>query len=101
MKLTQEEARLARAALEVAFLKVGSATEMARLLGIAYQATQQWRAKGRAPADRVEEIERLSGVSIAVLRPDLARRAREREALMAARQERAALRQERAALRAA
>lgn len=42
--------------------------ELARNLGIARQALYQWR---RIPAERVIEIERITGIQRQELRPDL------------------------------
>jgi DNA-binding transcriptional regulator YdaS (Cro superfamily) len=54
--------------LSKAIKKAGGINALARKLGISGQAVQQWR---RVPADRVKEIERLTGVARAQLRPDL------------------------------
>ncbi len=48
--------------------KVGGMTQLAAKLGGARQALYQWT---RIPADRVVEIERLTGVPRRELRPDL------------------------------
>ena len=42
--------------------------EMARRLGISRAAVAQWR---KVPAERLVEVERVTGVSRAILRPDL------------------------------
>lgn len=55
-------------ALLKAIEKSGSVTALAEYLGIKSQAVSQWR---RAPAKRVLDIERASGVSRHELRPDL------------------------------
>lgn len=85
MKRTPEELRIARAALHVAILKMGSQTALAEALDLSYQAVQQWVYKGRVPSNRTGQVERLTGVSGIVLRPEAARVARERAAKVAAR----------------
>jgi DNA-binding transcriptional regulator YdaS (Cro superfamily) len=57
-----------RAALKTAGKAVGGKTELARMLGINRQALYQWR---KIPAERVVEIERLTGMRREELRPDL------------------------------
>lgn len=47
---------------------VGSAVKLAKLLGIRSQAISQWK---RVPAERVLEVERVTGVSRHELRPDI------------------------------
>jgi hypothetical protein len=42
--------------------------EMARRLGISRAAVAQWR---KVPAERLVEVERVTGISRAILRPDL------------------------------
>lgn len=56
--------------LKLAIEAAGGLRALARLLGITYQAIQQWE---RVPAERVVEIERLTGVPRERLRPDLYR----------------------------
>ena len=56
-------------ALAKAKQEVGSGAELARLLGdITSQAISQWR---RVPAERVLDVERVTGVPRHELRPDL------------------------------
>ncbi len=55
-------------ALEKAIEKAGGVNALGRALGISGQAVQQWE---EPPAERVVEIERVTGVSRAALRPDL------------------------------
>ncbi len=45
--------------------------ELARKLGVSPQAVSAWRARGRVPAERVLQIEQLTGVSRHMLRPDI------------------------------
>lgn len=49
----------------------GGAAAVARKLGIKYQSVQDWIARGQVPAQRVIEIEKLTGVSRHRLRPDV------------------------------
>lgn len=55
--------------LEKAVDAAGNASILARRLGVKRQSVQQW--KKQIPAERVLEIERLTGVSRHELRPDL------------------------------
>jgi DNA-binding transcriptional regulator YdaS (Cro superfamily) len=55
-------------ALTEATQRAGGQARLAKLLGVTRQAVCQWK---RVPADRVREIERLTGVPREVLRPDL------------------------------
>jgi DNA-binding transcriptional regulator YdaS (Cro superfamily) len=54
--------------LAAAIAAAGSISELARLLGVTNQAVCKWR---RVPAERVLEVERLTGVSRYDLRPDV------------------------------
>ena len=55
--------------LEKAIKAAGSSVKLAAMLGVKYQSIQYW--KRRIPAERVLEIERVTGVSRHELRPDL------------------------------
>jgi len=56
-------------ALDIAKSKVGGASGLAKLLGrITPQAISQWR---RVPAERVLDVERVTGVGRHELRPDI------------------------------
>lgn len=55
-------------ALRLAVEKCGSEAELARRIGVTGQAINQWKV---APPLRVLDIERASGVSRHLLRPDL------------------------------
>lgn len=50
--------------------KRGEATRIGRGLGISHSAVQQWLHKG-VPAERVLDVERLTGISRHELRPDV------------------------------
>jgi DNA-binding transcriptional regulator YdaS (Cro superfamily) len=56
--------------LAKAIKSVGGMRKLARALGITHGAIQQW-ARTRVPAERVLDIERLTGVPREELRPDL------------------------------
>ena len=58
--------------LEAAILKAGGQTELANLLGIRQSHISNWKNRNkRVPAERVLDIERVTGVSRHELRPDL------------------------------
>ena len=54
--------------LQKALQAAGSQSALARALGITAQSVQQWK---RVPAERLVEIERVTGISRADLRPDI------------------------------
>jgi DNA-binding transcriptional regulator YdaS (Cro superfamily) len=60
--------------IERAAAAVGSKSELARLIGVAYQSIQQW---SRIPAERVLKIEKVTGIPRHELRPDLYPKERE------------------------
>ena len=49
----------------------GGASALARRLGVTRNAINCWKLKKRVPASRVIELERLTGVSRHLIRPDL------------------------------
>lgn len=51
---------------------VGNKSELARRLGVKVQSIQQWK---RIPAERVIDVERVTGIPREELRPDLYRAA--------------------------
>ncbi len=55
-------------ALAEAALRVGGVAKLAEMLGLSRQAVYKWK---RVPAERAPQIERLTGVPRAELRPDL------------------------------
>ena len=55
-------------ALREAIARAGGLQALGRMLGISKQAIDQWR---RVPAERVLEVERLTGISRYQLRPDV------------------------------
>jgi DNA-binding transcriptional regulator YdaS (Cro superfamily) len=55
---------------------VGGRRPLARLLGISHQAIAQWK---RIPAERVMEVEKVTGITRSTLRPDIYPKHRERE----------------------
>lgn len=59
--------------IEKACEVVGSQAQLARLVGVRPQSVVKWRRSGRAPAERVLDIESATGgvVTRHILRPDL------------------------------
>lgn len=57
--------------VDFALNAVGGMRALARLLGISAPAVWEWRQRGQIPVGRVLQIERLTGVSRHVLRPDI------------------------------
>jgi DNA-binding transcriptional regulator YdaS (Cro superfamily) len=51
--------------------RTGGQAELARLMRISPQAIHQWRQSGKVPAERVLDLERVSGVPRTAIRPDL------------------------------
>lgn len=49
----------------------GGPRKLASLIGIRYQAVQNWVVRRKVPGERVLRIEQLTGVSRHELRPDL------------------------------
>lgn len=60
--------------VERAAKAVGSKSELARRLGVAVQSIQQW---SRIPAERVSDVEKVTGIPRHELRPDLYPKERE------------------------
>jgi len=58
--------------LEEHLSRRGAVAELARALGISHAAVRQWDS--RVPAERVVDVERLTGIPREALRPDLYRR---------------------------
>lgn len=56
--------------LRAAISAAGGLRALGRLLGLSYQSIQQWE---KVPAERVVEIEAITGVARERLRPDLYR----------------------------
>ena len=54
--------------IQLAAEKVGGIVKLSLALGLSRGAVSQWT---RVPAERVLEVERVSGVSREILRPDL------------------------------
>lgn len=50
-------------ALERAIAHFASLAEMARQMGVTYQAVQQWQKTGKVPADRCTKLAELTGES--------------------------------------
>ena len=51
--------------------EAGGQSELARRLKIRQQSVQEWVTRGRVPAERVLEIERVTGISRHQIRPDI------------------------------
>ena len=62
---------MTQVAIQKAAKAAGGQSALARLLGVTPQAVQKMCATGRVPAERVLEIEKLTGVHRSELRPDL------------------------------
>ena len=56
--------------LDIAAHAIGGYSKLAEALQISRQAVAKWRHR-QIPAERVREVERISGVSRQILRPDL------------------------------
>ena len=54
-----------------AISKAGGQTGLARQLNVSPQAVQQWKSRNKIPAERVLEVERITGIPRHELRPDL------------------------------
>lgn len=65
--------------VERAAAAAGNKSELARRLGVKVQSIQQWK---RIPAERVLDVERVTGVPRHELRPDLYPEAGEREGVV-------------------
>jgi DNA-binding transcriptional regulator YdaS (Cro superfamily) len=58
--------------IQAAIKKAGGIQQLAKLIGISYQAVHKWtKPKVMVPAERVLQIERATGVSRHQLRSDL------------------------------
>ena len=57
--------------IDTAVAKAGNASALARSLGISHTAVRKWCVLGRPPAERVLDIERVTGISRYELRPDI------------------------------
>lgn len=49
----------------------GGCSALGRSMGITHAAIRRWKLLGRVPAERVLEVERLTGISRHELRPDI------------------------------
>ncbi len=58
-------------ALVQAIEAAGGRAQLAKACGVRYQAIQKWEQLGRVPAERVLEVERITGVPREKLRPDI------------------------------
>ena len=54
---------------------VGTQRELAKALGVRPQSLTKWKNSGRVPANRVLEVERITGISRHEIRPDVFGRA--------------------------
>jgi DNA-binding transcriptional regulator YdaS (Cro superfamily) len=71
---------MAETAIQRAAREAGGQSSLARHLGCTPQAIQRMCASGRVPAERVLQIEKVTGVSRHELRPDLYPMPRKRKA---------------------
>lgn len=62
---------MTQTAIQKAAFAAGGQSALARYLKVTPQAVQKMCATGRVPAERVLEIERLTGVHRSELRPDI------------------------------
>jgi DNA-binding transcriptional regulator YdaS (Cro superfamily) len=60
-------------AIKTAIERAGGMRALARAMDVHYQSIQSW-VKTRVPAERIVDIERVTGVPREELRPDLYRR---------------------------
>lgn len=60
-----------KSAVKRAIRKVGSQSNLARLVGVTPQAVQQWEAANRVSVRKVLEVEKATGISRHDLRPDI------------------------------
>lgn len=58
-------------AIQAAIDKAGGTVRLAEKLGARQSLVSMWKNRGRIPAERVLEVERLTGVSRHQLRPDV------------------------------
>lgn len=57
--------------LEAAIKAAGTQQALADALGIRSASISEWKTRGRIPAERVLDVELVTGVSRHVLRPDV------------------------------
>ena len=57
--------------LDIVISRVGSQALLAKHLGVAPPSICDWKKTGQIPAARVLQVEKISGVSRHVLRPDI------------------------------
>ena len=57
--------------MEAAVTAAAGQSKLARALGVSHTAVCKWRKSGHPPATRVIAIERITGVSRHLLRPDV------------------------------
>ena len=54
-----------------AILKAGGVQKLAKNIGVTYQAIQLWESRGKVPAERVLDLERVTGICRTEFRPDI------------------------------
>lgn len=57
--------------LDAAIKAAGTQQALAEALGIRSASISEWKTRGRIPAERVLDVERVTGVSRHDLRPDI------------------------------
>lgn len=68
---SEKPVRTSHNPVETAIQVANGVRPLARLIGIAAPSVWEWRKRGRVPAERVLQLEAVTGLSRHVLRPDL------------------------------
>ncbi len=57
--------------IQRAIKAAGGQSELARQIGVTYQAVQRWARTGHIPYKRCMAIKKKTGIKLSVLRPDI------------------------------